>query len=118
LWASQGNAAPAVFWSIGLLASDKEARTALFEEVERVLSDRPISELATAIKESPKLDSFVSEVLRLYSSSQSIRVATEDGEITSTDGTVFKYKIGNFAHLKKLINRRYNYAAIYRSALR
>ncbi len=65
MWASQGNAAPAVFWSIALLASDKVARDTLFEEVERVLQDKPITELADAIKESPKLDSFVSEVLRL-----------------------------------------------------
>eukprot|EP01089_Gocevia_fonbrunei_P007051 TRINITY_DN18071_c0_g1_i1.p1 TRINITY_DN18071_c0_g1~~TRINITY_DN18071_c0_g1_i1.p1 ORF type:complete len:338 (+),score=58.61 TRINITY_DN18071_c0_g1_i1:121-1134(+) len=93
LWASQANTIPAVFWTIFNVLSDSDCYSEIIKEINENLGES--TDISTLdLDKLPKLDSAVSETLRLAASIMVIRKALEATEMDLMNGTEEKkYKI-------------------------
>lgn len=87
LWAAQANTLPAAFWSLAYLLRHPVARAEVTAEVrERGLGD---------LKQLVKLQSSVSEALRLSSGALTLRLALRDCHLTLESGQTFALRAGD-----------------------
>ena len=84
VWASSANTIPTGFWVIYNLLKHKDAYEAIQKEVSDIYSQRGSSSKTLSLEELDqlvKLDSAITETLRLYSESMIARDVTEDFEL-------------------------------------
>lgn len=100
LWAAQANTIPATFWSLAYLLQDKEALPVIRAEIERCLLDEPNGEEGAhtldraALKKMVRLESAISEALRLCTGSMTVRHVQEDVEIPLKRGDTLYLRKG------------------------
>nr|XP_032817524.1 7-alpha-hydroxycholest-4-en-3-one 12-alpha-hydroxylase-like [Petromyzon marinus]XP_032817525.1 7-alpha-hydroxycholest-4-en-3-one 12-alpha-hydroxylase-like [Petromyzon marinus] len=114
LWASQGNAGPASFWTLAYLMKHADAMAAVRAEVQQLLEatgqsegaeTREISLTRDALVNTPVLDSVIEEMLRLRSAPTLMRAVQQDMtlQVPGASGPGTKLRAGDrlamFPHL-------------------
>ena len=90
VWASVGNTAPAVAWTLLLLLSDKKAWEACVTQMETVVSKRKNDSTVFTLEELDEmtyLESAFKETLRLYQGNLTTRYVVKDFELTTKEQT-------------------------------
>eukprot|EP00039_Didymoeca_costata_P005031 m.77818 g.77818 ORF g.77818 m.77818 type:complete len:531 (-) comp12643_c0_seq2:2326-3918(-) len=99
LWASAANTIPAVFWVLFLLLEHPAEFKKVSEEFTSVLEKKKKGEskyfTVEELESMKRLDSVISETLRLSSGSLVMRAALEDQEIKFSTGNTFKFRKGD-----------------------
>lgn len=94
LWAALANTIPAAFWTLAHLASDPEARARVTRELRE-----PAEVTATSPRARPRLQSAISEALRLSSASITLRRALRATTLTLDDGAAYAVRAGDLVCL-------------------
>lgn len=94
LWAALANTIPAAFWTLAHLAADREALARVVREVRDPASAGPSSPHAL-----PRLQSAISEALRLSSASITLRRALRPTDLTLDDGNTYAVREGDLVCL-------------------
>ncbi len=106
LWASQSNTVVFMFYTLVHILRDKHLHGILKEEIDTLFANSESKTAhgaavlnTTTLNQLPKLDSVVSETLRLVASSFLVREAQKDLSIELYDGKTLVLKKGEFAAL-------------------
>lgn len=81
LWAAQANTIPAAFWTLAFVLADPAAREDLRAEIDPVLAAAGGACGREQLRQMPRLDSAVSEALRLTSHSLTMRMVRRPTQI-------------------------------------
>jgi cytochrome P450 len=95
LWAAQANTLPAAFWALAYILHDRTARTEITAEVRAVLAERGGHLDQETLRRLVKLQSAVSESLRLCAGSMTLRHVERDMQLTLDGGRSYALRRGD-----------------------
>ena len=95
LWAAQANTIPAAFWTLAFVLADPAARDALRAEIDPVLAAAGGACGREQLQKMPRLDSAISEALRLASSSLTIRLVRRPTVLSLESGGQWSLRQGD-----------------------
>lgn len=95
LWAAQANTIPAAFWALAYILHDRRARTEITAEVRTVLAECGGYLDQEALRRLAKLQSAVSESLRLCTGSMTLRHVERDLQLTLDGGRSYALRRGD-----------------------
>lgn len=107
VWASQVNTLNATFWTLLLVLHDPEARRAIEHEIREVCGSTPLQGSTfdeAQLRALVRLDSAITEALRLSSGPMATRRAMEPLELSTASGQVFRFDRGENIDLFPYLN--------------
>jgi cytochrome P450 len=95
LWAAQANTLPAAFWALAYILHDRRAHTEIADEVRTVMAETQGHLDQEALRRLVKLQSAVSESLRLCTGSMTLRHVERDLQLTLDGGRSYALRRGD-----------------------
>jgi len=106
LWAAQANTIPAAFWTLAHVLADPGARDDLRAEIDPLLAAADGVCGREALRQMPRLDSAVSEALRLASNSLTIRLVRRTTVVQLDSGGPWTLRQGDRVCMAPCVTHR------------